>query len=437
MYILKNYLLSARQRYANSRLMTVFILGIASGLPFALTSGTLQSWYTTAGSDIMAVSLLAFTWLPLNLKFLWAPVMDKWVLPGLGRRRGWIFLSQGLVTILLILMAFGNPKTHPIGLGLLAFLAVFASATQDIAIDAYRADVLKPAELGWGAALGVGGYRLAIFISGGLALIMADVWGWKITYFIMAFCMLGTMVASWWGPEPNYQVKLPKNFYSAVIEPWHQFFTRPQVWLIILFILFYKLAQAFVSSTGSLLQPFLLGYLNFSLTTVGLVNKSVGLIMTIVGVFLGGAILMNLGLYRALKIFAIGQAATILLFALLAIKGKSIFLLIVAICSDNLAVGMATAAMVAFLMNLCDARYTATQMALLTAMAALPRTFLSPLAGLLIEHSSWTVFFILNFLLALPSIYLLNFLSPALFKDNLNEAPLKNQQSSNRVITGT
>jgi MFS transporter, PAT family, beta-lactamase induction signal transducer AmpG len=395
----------------NKRLWVVFFLGFASGLPFALTAGTLQAWYTVRGVDVAIIGFLALSWLPYCLKFLWAPLLDRYVLPFLGRRRGWILLAQLSLMVGFIAMGGIDPGLAPLRLGLLAFVVVFLSATQDIAIDAYRTEILLPDERGMGAAMAVAGYRLAIIVSGGVALILADYAGWQVTYNVMAILMGIGVLACVLGPEPP-SARPPQHLRTAVIEPWKEFTSRHGALLIVLFIILYKVAEAFTSSTGSLMSTFLLRGIGFSLTTVGTVNKGVGLTATIVGVFLGGILMPRLGLYRSLLFFGMAQAVTNLLFMLLAIAGPHHGLLWLAVAGDNLAAGLATAAIVAFLMSICDHRYTATQFAIFTALAALPRIILSPVMGVVADYVSWPMFFFITFLLALPGLFVLTRLKP-------------------------
>ena len=390
----------------NRRLAAVFLLGFSSGLPLALTAGTLQAWYTVTGASLLTISFLAFAWLPYTLKFLWAPLVDRFAPPILGRRRGWMLLTQILLLILIILMAFNSPERAPFWLGIIAFLVVFTSATQDIAIDAYRTDILLPHERGLGAALGVAGYRVAMVVSGGLALIMAGYYGFEITYVGLAILMGIGILATLIAPEVK-TIKAPQTLKAAIHDPFRHFLSLPNIGWILLFIVFYKLAEAFTSSSGTLLTTFLLREIGFSLATVGAVNKGIGIIATLIGAVIGGILLTRISLMRALLIFGILQALTNLSFMALAIIGKSYSIFVIAVAIDNLAAGLGMAALVAYMMSLCNPKYTATQFALLSSLSALPRIIFSPMGGWLLGFITWPMFFAGTFLLALPALFMI------------------------------
>lgn len=379
-------------------------LGFASGLPLALTAGTLQAWLTVAGVDLRTIGLFALVGLPYTLKFLWAPLMDRFVPPWLGRRRGWMVAAQVGLIAGIAAMAATDPAQMPWLLAVLALLVATASASQDIVFDAYRADVLKPQERGFGAAVSVTGYRVAMLTSGAIAMILSEYLGWRSTYFLIAGLMFIGVGATLLSPEPVSPIAAPRNVEEAVWGPIREFFSRsPAVGLLLLIVL-YKIGDAFA---GSLTTAFLIRGVGFSPAEVGVVNKGMGMVATIVGALVGGAIMAKMGLFRALLIFGLLQAVSNLSFMFLAWIGKSYSAMVSAVAFENLSGGMGTAAFVALMMSLCDHRYTATQYALLSALAALGRVFVGPPSGYLVESVGWVLFFFVTFLAALPGLWLL------------------------------
>jgi MFS transporter, PAT family, beta-lactamase induction signal transducer AmpG len=388
----------------NPRVATVLFLGFSSGLPLALSGGTLQAWLTVEDVNIKTIGLFSLVGLPYTLKFLWSPLMDRFVVPIFGRRRGWIALSQLTLIGLILGMSVTSPKNGLWFFALLAFFLTFVSASQDVAIDAYRTEVLREREHGIGAAVSVAGYRIAMLVSGALALILSEYLGWRVTYMLMALIMSIGVVSVWLGPEPEDPGTPPTSMKDAVEGPFREFFSRPGVWSLLALIVLYKLGDAFA---GSLTTTFLIRGVNFSVGEVGAINKGMGLASTIIGALFGGVLMARLRLFRSLLIFAILQAVSNLSFMVLALVGKSYPLMIFTIAFENLAGGMGTAAFVAFLMVLCNHNYTATQFALLSALASLGRVFVGPLSGVLVDEMGWTVFFFSTFLFALPGLVLL------------------------------
>jgi PAT family beta-lactamase induction signal transducer AmpG len=369
-----------------------------------LSGGTLQAWLTTAGVDVRTIGLFSLVGLPYVFKFLWAPLLDRHVPPFLGRRRGWMLLSQVAIIVLLVVMSSLAPESATRGLALLACLLAVASATQDIAADAYRADLLAPRERGMGAGISVTSYRLAMIVSGGAALILAEHWGWPATYLALAALMASGILASARGPEPAQQVPAPPTLAAAVVEPLREFLRRNRAaWLLALIVL-YKLGDAFAAS---LTTAFLIRGAGFSLTDVGVMYKSVGLAATIAGALAGGALLTRIDLFRALLLFGALQAVTNLGFMALALVGNNFAVMSAVVTLENLAGGMGTAAFVAFLIALCDQRFSATQYALLSALAAVGRVIVGPAAGVAVSAFGWPMFFALTFLAALPGLVLL------------------------------
>lgn len=391
--------------FRSRKILVLLLLGFSSGLPLALTGGTLQAWLTVKGVDLATIGLFALVGQPYTYKFLWAPLMDRYSIPLLGRRRGWLVVTQLALLGAIAWMGTLSPKDSPWLLAGLALAVAFLSASQDIVFDAYRTDILGAQERGAGAAVSVFGYRIAMLVSGGLALILADGWlGWMGTYWLMAALMLVGVVTVWVAEEPATPPRAPHTLGQAVREPLVEFFGRDGAWLLLVLIVLYKLGDAFA---GSLSTAFLLRGPGFSLTEVGLVNKWLGVGATILGALAGGALMARLRLYRALLLFGVLQAITNLGYMALALAGKSYVLMIGAVAAENLCGGMGTAAFVALLMAMCDRRHSATQYALLSALAALGRVYVGPAAGEMAKIFGWSEFFLFTFLVALPGIAML------------------------------
>lgn len=390
--------------FRSRRVAAVLLFGFASGLPLALTGGTLQAWLTVSGVRLETIAWFSWIGVPYLLKFLWSPLMDRFVPPWLGRRRGWALATQAGVVIGLVGMASTSPDDSLLMLGAFALWVAFVSASQDIAIDAYRTDVLQPTERGTGAAVGVLGYRVAMLVSGGLALILADELGWRTTYLIMAALMMIGMVTSLWAPDPAVPATPPRTLAAAVIEPLRDFFTRPGAAALLLLIMLYKFGDALA---GTLTTAFLIRGAGFTPTDVGVINKGLGLAALLVGALAGGALLARLSLYRALMWFGWLQAISNLSFMFVAWAGKSYGWLVFAVGFENLASGMGTAAFVALAMSLCNTNFSATQYALLSALASLGRVLFGPLTGTLVTHIGWASFFFTTFVAALPGLALL------------------------------
>jgi len=490
------------------RLLVVAVLGFASGVPLALTGQALQAWLSIEGLDVATIGFLSLVGLPYTFKFLWAPLMDRFDLPWLGRRRGWLVLTQLLLAGGLLLLAATPPKDSLQIFALIAVGVAFLSASQDVACDAYRTDLLPARERGLGSSLNVMGYRLAMILSGGVALIWTDAaqgggWSWPQVYRLMAALMVGAAVISALLlprlPRPAVLQSLARNDITgfcavsaaalagylltdrlwtplahAALAPWFEgsalaaplqqrwmdlgglllgmattlplaawaarrarfdtllsglanFFAQPGAWAFLGLIVLYKLGDAFA---GSLMTPFLLKSMAFSSAEVGLVNKVIGLWLTILGALAGGVLMLRLGLWRALLGFGILQMLSNLGFWWLAVHGKGLWPglvmpafdwgfvqlaqatpvdggLLMVIAFENLSGGMGTAAFVAFLMSLTSRRFTATQFALLSAFASIGRVWVGPLAGVLAASIGWPDFFIISTLLALPALLML------------------------------
>ena len=494
---------------ALQRLFVVTALGFASGLPLALTGQALQAWLSVEGIDIATIGFLSLVGLPYTFKFLWAPLMDRFeLLPRLGRRRGWLIATQLALTATLLLLAATPPKQSLQVFALLAFTVAFVSASQDVVIDAYRTELVLPNERGLGSSLYVLGYRLAMIVSGGVALIWTDPtqgggWSWSEVYETMAWLMAAAAlfsllalprVAVVKGSQPvarhdvigflavllavavGYAVtqQFGGTVAQALLSPWlrgsdidaalqarwidlatlllgiaftlplaawaarkahfetllsglSNYFAQPGAVGFLAFIVLYKLGDAFA---GSLMTPFLLQAMAFGSAEVGVVNKIIGLWLTIGGALLGGALMLKLGLWRSLMLFGVLQMASNVGFWWLATVGKGQLPgltippfdlkvvqlaqatpvdggLLLVIAAENISGGMGTAAFVALLMALCNQRFTATQFALLSAFASVGRVWVGPLAGVLAESIGWPRFFVVSTLLAAPALAML------------------------------
>ncbi len=394
----------AGNTFTNSRLLAALLLGFSAGLPLALTSSTLQAWFTKANVNLSLIGALSLIGIPYTLKFLWSPFLDYYQLPKFGLRKGWILLMQFGVALTLVVLANMNPATQASSMALVALLTAFLAATQDVAIDAYRTDILAETERGLGAAYYVFTYRLAAVISGGFAMVFADYYGWKMTYEIMAVLMLFVMLLTLRAPLIRHSGTSLKNVWQAMVVSLDDLLKRENIVILLLFVMFYKLGDAIALS---LMTNFLLHGLGFSLTEVGLAYKIVSFVATVLGALLGGAILTRKSVYYGLIVFGLAQAFSNLMFVILSIASKSFVLMAASIFIENFCSGLSTAAFLAFLMSLCNKQYTATQYALLSAVASLGRVFIGPVAALVVTRFGWTQFFTWSFILSFPGLILL------------------------------
>ncbi len=388
---------------SNRRLRAVLLLGFSSGLPLALCGATLQAWMAAEAVSIKTIGLLTLAGVPYTWKFLWAPFMDRFVMPFLGRRRGWMLVTQMILAGLILLLGTLSVREQPFLVALTALALAFVSASQDIVIDAYRTDVLPAAERGLGAGLTVLGYRLAMLSSGAMALVLASVWGWPATYGVMAALMGVGLYATLSAPEPALPSMPPRTLRDAVMLPLQEFLARPQAWAFLGMIILYKLGDAFA---GSLTTAFLIQGVGFGIAEVGAVNKGVGLFATLGGAILGGGLMVRWGLYRSLLWFGVLQGVAALSFVWLAGAGHRFELMVLAVFLENLTSGMGTAAFTALLMALCNARFSATQFALLSALSAMGRVYVGPLSGVLVATLGWQPFFLFAVAAAFPGIWL-------------------------------
>ncbi len=395
----------------NPRVAVMLLMGFSSGLPLPLNSGTLQAWLTVVNVDIRTIGIFSLVGIPYALKFLWAPLMDRFAPPWFGRRRGWILVTQVFLAVTIAVMATISPKHAPFLCASLAFLLAFASASQDIVIDAYRTDLLEQKERGMGAAIYVLGYRIAMLVAGALALILSDRLGWHYTYLIMAGCMIMGAGATLSGPEPRVKVQAPHSMEEAIWGPLKDYFSHKGAVAMLALIILYKMGDAYA---GALTTTFLIRGAGFSVIDVGMINKGMGLVTTIIGALFGGTLMVKLGLFRSLLFFGVLQMVSNLSFMVLGWLGKNYAMMVFAVAFENLSGGMGTTAFVALLMTLCNPRYSATQFALLSSLSVLGRVFVAPTSGYMVEFVGWPGFFFLTTLAAVPGLILLTKLKQAI-----------------------
>lgn len=408
--------------FEDRKMAYLMLLGFSSGLPLYLTGPTLQAWLTVDGVDYGTIGLLSLVALPYSLKFLWSPVLDRFALPLLGRRRGWMAASQVLLIGAIAAMALGHPDRSVSLLAGLAVAVAFLSATQDIAIDAYRADVLTEPQMGAGAGVSVFGYRMAMILAGGGAVALADYASWPRVYMVMAACMLVGLAASLGAPEPERVVAPPASLVQAVWRPFVEFWRRhgsANAVAVLVFIAVYKLGDNVV---GNMTTTFLVET-GFSLTEIGLVRGVMGVAATIAGVLVGGAFLSRLGILRALWVFGLIQAVTNISYLALAEAGRNMALMVGTINLEYFAQGLGTSALVAFLMSLCNHRFTAVQYALLSSFMAISRDLGSSPSGIIAEATGWPLFFLISIALALPGLALVHRMRAALGAGNGDASP--------------
>jgi len=386
------------------RMAVILLLGFSSGIPLALTGTTLQAWMKSEGADLTVIGLFSLVGLPYVLKFLWAPLMDRYIPPFLGRRLGWILLSQVALVVAIIAMAFTSPVALPVAAAVIAVLISFFSASQDIVVDAYRTDLAETDEVGPAASLYIAGYRIALLVSGALALILADHLPWRTVYLLMAATMTIGILATLFAPEPKTPGTPPQSIAEAVMLPFMEYFHRKGALEILAFIVLYKID---VVIAMAMTTPFLLE-IGFSKTDIGAVTKGFGLIATLLGTLTGGALMVRLGMKRSLWVFGLSQGISGLSFTALAHVGHHYPMLVAAIAAENFCSGMGTAAFTAFLMTLCDKRFSATQYALLTSMMGLSRVVGGAPTGYLAKAVGWELYFFISVLAMIPGLLLLS-----------------------------
>ncbi len=397
----------------NRRMLICVFTGFSSGLPLYLLLNLLPAWLFTEGVSLREIGAMALIQLPYTWKFLWAPLLDRYPLPGLGRRRGWMLATQ--IALFVVIASFGrlSPQLDLTTIVMLAALLALLSATQDIAVDAFRREILSDEQLGLGNSVHVNAYRIAGLVPGSLSLILADHLPWAQVFMITALFMLPGMAMAMLVREPEASRIAPRTLREAVVEPFHEFVQRGgwrNAALILGFIFFYKLGD---SMCTALATPFYLA-MGFAKSDIGLVAKNAGLWPAVIGGLVGGLWMVKLGINRALWLFGIVQLASILGFAWLAAAGPQLVIgaaqlaqLALVIGFEALGVGLGTVAFVAYIARATNPLYTATQFALFTSLAAVPRAFINAAAGWLVGALGWVEFFMLCFSLALPGMLLL------------------------------
>jgi len=401
-----------REALFNRRMLICVFTGFSSGLPLYLLLNLLPAWLRTSGVDLKTIGFFALIQLPYTWKFLWSPLLDRYAMPLLGRRRGWMLVTQ--LTLLASIPLFGllNPKVDILAIVVLSTVVAFFSASQDIVLDAFRREILPDAELGLGTSIHVNAYRISSLVPGALALILADRMPWSSVYLITALFMLPGIGLTLAVREPALVRGRPRTLREAVVEPFHEFITR-NGWgaalLVLAFIFLYKLGD---SMATALATPFYLD-MGFTMTDIGVIAKNAGLWASVIGGLLGGLWMVKIGINRGLWLFGIVQLVSILGFAWLAyVHQPDRLLLAFVIAFEALGVGLGTAAFTAYIARTTDPRYTATQYALFTSLAAVPRTVINATTGWIVERTGWFDFYLLCTVLALPGMLLLLRVAP-------------------------
>ena len=384
-------------------MLVALLMGFACGLPLLLTITVLQAWMKEQGVDLTVIGMISLVGLPYTLKFLWAPVLDRFTLPFLGRRRGWLLVAQVALMFAISGLGFTDPGKNPWMTAFAAFLVTFFSASQDIVVDAYRREDLPDEELGLGSSLYVNGYRVGMLLASGGGLIMADHMPFFMVYQIMAACLLPGVVTTLLAPEPKIYEGTPETLREAVFDPLIEYFSRRGALWILAFILFYKIGDTMASA---MTIPFYLD-IGFSKTQIGAVVKLFGFWATVAGTLIGGMIMLRLEINRSLWVFGFLQAASTAGFAVLARVGNSLPLLSTVIAFENLSSGMGTAAFIAFMASITHKKFTATQYALLSSLMGIPRVMASAPTGFFAKNMGWESFFISCTLIAAPGMLLL------------------------------
>jgi PAT family beta-lactamase induction signal transducer AmpG len=387
----------------SGRMLVALMMGFACGLPLLLTVTVLQVWMKDQGVDLTVIGMMSLVGLPYTLKFLWAPVLDRFTLPFLGRRRGWLLMAQTALMLSISGLGFTDPGKNPWMVAVAAFLVTFFSASQDIVVDAYRREDLPDNELGLGSSLYVNGYRIGMLLASGGGLIMADYMPFFMVYQIMAACLLPGVVTTLLAPEPKINLGTPETMREAVFDPLIEYFNRQGALWMLAFILFYKIGDTMASAMTT---PFYLD-IGFSKTQIGAVVKLFGFWATVAGTLIGGMIMLRLQINRSLWVFGFLQAVSTAGFAVLARVGNSLPLLSTVIAFENLSSGMGTAAFIAFMASITHKKFTATQYALLSSLMGIPRVMASAPTGFFAKNMGWVGFFIICTLMAAPGMLLL------------------------------
>jgi MFS transporter, PAT family, beta-lactamase induction signal transducer AmpG len=401
---------SLREAMFNRRMLFCLFAGFASGLPYYILATLVPAWLRTEGVGLAEIGLFTLIGIPYTWKFFWAPLMDRFELPFLGLRRGWMLVTQLALIVSLSAIPFFNAAESLWSIACLALGVAFFSASQDIVLDAYRREILPDQELGLGNSVFVNTWRAAGFIPGSLSLILADQFSWETVFIITALFMSIGVLLTLSIKEPPHEYK-PQTMKAAAVDSFSEFFTRnglKHAILVIAFIFFYKLGDSLATALAT---PFYID-LGFSLTEIGVIAKNAGFWPMLIGSILGGILMIKIGINRALWLFGVVQMVSILGFAALAHYGNNIWLLGLVIAFEYLGVGLGTSAVVAFIARSASIKHTATQLALLTAVAVIPRSVANASTGFIVERVGWEAFFYFCTLMAVPGMALLPWAAP-------------------------
>ncbi|MDP4917848.1 MAG: AmpG family muropeptide MFS transporter [Haliea sp.] len=400
-----------RAAVLNRRMLTCVFTGLASGMPLYVLLQLVPAWLRDQGVSLTEIGLFALVGIPYVWKFLWAPMMDRWIPPLLGRRRGWMFICQLALIVSIGMLGAFDPQQSTWVIAWLAFGVAFFSASQDVAIDAFRREILPDHELGLGNSIHVQAYRVSSLVPGSLSLVLADLLPWSTVFWITALFMLIAVFMSLLVDEPAFDAPADTGLRAAVVAPFSEYLQR-RGWsgllLVLGFMFLYKMGD---NMATALATPFYID-MGYSMTEIGLVAKNAALWPAIIGGLLGGLVMLRLGINRSLWLFGAVQLLSILGFAVLAGSEPSLWLLAVVISFEYLGVGLGTAAFTAFIARETSRTYAATQFALFTALAALPRTFANASTGVIVEAVGWQPFFLLCTVFAVPGMLLLLWVAP-------------------------
>jgi len=388
-----------REVLASPKMLAILILAAASGFPNQITESVLQAWLKDSGASNTTIGVMSYVALPYLLKFLWAPFVDRYSLPLLGRRRGWMLAMQLALAAAIAATALQHPGVSLAPITVCALAIVFFSATQDIAIDAYRADVSLPSERGLAAAAANLGYRSASWIAVAVALVIADHFGWRLAFLILAAAMALFAVATVRAPA-SHNTYQPRSLRESVVAPLRELLGTPSALTLLAVVLLFKVGDAFANK---LFTPFMMD-VGFSKTEIAVIVKALFTASSLVGSVLGGILMVRLGLLRSMLAFGVLQAVSNLLYCALALAGKNWLIMVAAVTIEHLAAAMGGIALVALIMALCDVRYSAFQYALLSVLALLPRYSLGYPAGWVADHGGWYVYYVMSFVLAFPGL---------------------------------
>lgn len=400
-----------REAVLNRRMLICVFTGFTSGLPLYVLIQLVQGWLRTEGVGLAEIGFMALVGLPYAWKFAWSPLMDRYTLPFLGHRRGWMLVTQLALFASIAAMGFLKPEQSLWAIAYLATAVAFFSASQDIVLDAYRRELLPDVELGLGNSIHIQAYRLSGLIPGALGFILADLFAWSVVFIIIAGFMLVGIVLTLVIDEAITEPTPPRTLREAVIEPFRDFIGRAglkSALFVLAFLFFYKLGD----NMATALQTAFFIDVGFTLTQIGAIAKTAGLAAAIGGGLVGGLVMVKLPINRALWAFGFVQIVSILGFALLSVVGANPWMLGFAVAFEYLGVGLGTAALTAFIARSTNVAFAATQFALFTALAATPRTLANAVTGVIVEHVGWTQFFLLCTALAIPGMLLLFKVAP-------------------------